>query len=175
MSDARYSSSDIPNFDTYPSSTPQVSLPPADSPRASLPEGVPFDSETRSGLEIRAARLGTALGQFVLLLRNKQQIAQQKLSVMSEEATAALNQTADSVKVRAGEAGQVASNKAQEMWTEAERRADQLRHRANHNLKLAKIRAQEIQRDNPERVAIGAGALGVALGIGLRIWRANRV
>ncbi len=169
MSDARYSSSDIPNFDTYPSSSSQ-----AGSPLATSPERFSFDSEMRSGLEIRAARLGAALGQFVLLLRNKQEIAQQKLSVMAEDASAALNQTADSVKVRAGEAGQVASNKAQEIWTEAERHADQLRNRATRNLKRAKVRAKEIQRDNPESVAIGAGALGVALGIGLRIWRANR-
>jgi hypothetical protein len=173
MSDARYSSSDIPNFDTYPSSSPSAS-----SLGSASAESVPFSPEPRSDLEIRAARLGAALGQFVLLLRNKQEIAQQKLSVMTEDATAALNQTADSLKVRAGEARQAASNKAQqvgqEIWTEAGRRANQLRSRATVNLERAKVRAKEIHRDNPERVAIGAGALGLALGIGLRIWRANR-
>ena len=173
MSDARYSSSDIPNFDTYPSSSPSAS-----SLVSASIESVSFDSERRSGLEIRAARLGAALGQFVLLLRNKQKIAGQKLSVMTEDATAALNQTADSMKVRAGEARQAASNKAQEVaqeiWTEAERRTKQLRSRATVNLERAKVRAKEIHRDNPERVAIGAVALGLALGIGLRIWRANR-
>jgi ElaB/YqjD/DUF883 family membrane-anchored ribosome-binding protein len=169
MSDARYSSSDIPNFDTYP-----LSSPPGGSLQASSSESLPFGSQTRSGLEIRAARLGSALGQFVLLLRRQQEVAQQKLSIATDDATAALNRTADSVKVRAEQAGQVASNKAQELLIEAERRGDQLRHRATLNLQRAKVRAREIQRDNPESVAIGAGAVGLALGIGLRIWRASR-
>jgi ElaB/YqjD/DUF883 family membrane-anchored ribosome-binding protein len=94
---------------------------------------------------------------------------------MAEDATAALNQTAGTAKARAAEVGQAASNKAQELWTEGERRADDLRVRTTVNLKRAQVRAKEIQRDNPERVVMGAGALGVALGIGLRIWRANRV
>lgn len=175
MSDARYSSSDIPNFDTYPSTPLQAD---------SLREGQ-FDSAEKSGLEIKAARLGSALGQFVLMLRSQKEVAGQKLSVISEaagqklsgiteDATAALSQTADSVKARAGEAGQAASNKAQEIWTETERRAEQLRERAVLNLKRAQVRAQEFQRDKPEHVAIGVGALGLAVGIGLRIWRANR-
>jgi ElaB/YqjD/DUF883 family membrane-anchored ribosome-binding protein len=159
MSEARYSSSDIPNFDTSQSALARDD----------------FYTPERSGLEIRAARLGAALGHFVVLLRHRQRIAQQKLSVMAEDATATLNQTAGTAKARAAEVGQVASNKAQELWIEGERRADDLRVRATVNLKRARVRAKEIQRDNPERVVIGAGALGVALGIGLRIWRANRV
>ena len=123
---------------------------------------------------MRAVRLGAALGHFVLLLRNQKDAAGQKLSLMTEDATATLNQTADSFKVRAEKAGHVAGNKAQEIWTEAERRAEQLRIRAINNLKRAQVRAQEIQRDNPEHVAVGAGAVGLALGIGLRIWRAKR-
>ena len=119
-------------------------------------------------------RLGAALGHIVLRLRNQKEAAGQRLSVITEDATATLNQTADSLKARAEEAGQVASNRAQEMLTEAERRATQLRTQAIHKLKMARVRAQEIQRDNPEQVAMGAGAVGVALGIGLRIWRAKR-
>jgi len=159
MSEARYSSSDIPNFDTYPSASSQ---------------SVEFDSVPRSELEIRAARVGAALGRFVLLLRQKQEVAQQKLSVMAEDATAALNQTADTAKARASEAGEVAGNKAQEMWNQLGRQADQFRDRATLNLHRARVRAKEIQRDKPESVALGAGAFGLALGIGLRIWRANR-
>jgi ElaB/YqjD/DUF883 family membrane-anchored ribosome-binding protein len=123
---------------------------------------------------MRAVRLGAALGHFVLLLRNRRDAAGQRLSVITEDATATLNQTADSLKARAEEAGHVAGNKAQEIWTEAERRAEQLRIRAINNMQRAQLRAQEIQRDNPEQVAMGAGALGLALGIGLRIWRAKR-
>ena len=178
MSDARYSSSDIPNFDTYPSSSPSASSPSASSLGSASAESAPFNSEPRSNLEIRAARLGAVLGQLVLLLRRKQEMAQQKLSVITEDATAALNQTADAMKVRAGEARQAASNKAQEVaqeiWTEAERQASHLRSRATVNFERAKVRAKQIQRHNPEKVAIGAGALGLALGISLRIWRANR-
>lgn len=159
MSEARYSSSDVPNFDTYPSASSQ---------------SVEFDSVPRSELEIRAARVGAALGRLVLLLRRKQEVAQQKLNVMAEDATATLNQTADTAKARASEAGEVAGKKAQEIWNEVGRQTDQFRDRATLNLKRAQVRAKEIQRDNPERVAMGAGAVGVALGIGLRIWRANR-
>ncbi len=119
-------------------------------------------------------RLGAALGHFVLRLRNQKNVTGQKLSLITEDATATLNQTSDSLKVRAEEAGQMASNKAQEIWTETERRAEWLRGRAIHNLKRARVRAREIQRDKPEHVAIGAGAVGLALGIGLRIWRAKR-
>lgn len=159
MSEARYSSSDIPKFDTSQSALARDD----------------FGSPERSGLEIRAARLGAAVGHFVVLLRHRQRVAQQKLSVMAEDATAALNQTAGTAKARAAEVGQVASNKAQELWIEGERRAGDLRVRATVNLKRARVRAKEIQRDNPEKVVMGAGALGVAVGIGLRIWRANRV
>jgi hypothetical protein len=163
MSEARYSSSDIPNFDTYPSTTP---LPNA-------PRGVP-EIARRSDLEIRAARIGAALGQFVLLLRDQKEVAAQKLSVVTEDATAVLNQKADVVKARAEEAGQIASNKAQELWAEAERRAVAVRELAVLNLRRAQLRAQEIERDYPERVAIGIGTLGLAVGVGLRIWRASR-
>jgi len=141
MSEARYSSSDIPNFDTYPSETSRK---------------VEFETVPRSELEIRAARVGAALGRLVLLLRRKQEIAQQKLSVMAEDATAALNQTADTAKARASEASEVAGNKAQEILNNVGRQADQFRERATLNLKRARVRAQEIQRDQPESVALGA-------------------
>jgi hypothetical protein len=163
MSEARYSSSDFPNFDTYPSTAP---LPNVELKGAGIPR--------QSDLEIRAARIGAALGQFVLLLRNQKEAAAHKLSIVTEDATAVLNQKADTVKARAEEAGQVVSNKAQDLWTEAERRAVLVRERAVLNLKRAQLRAHEIERDYPERVAIGAGALGLAVGIGLRIWRASR-
>jgi ElaB/YqjD/DUF883 family membrane-anchored ribosome-binding protein len=178
MSEPKYSSSDIPRFDTYPSNSPQASSPRENGPgeqfqQSDSPRGL-LEPARQSDLEIRAVRLGAALGHFVLLLRNQKGVAGQKLSLITEDATATLNQTADSLKIRAEEARHVARNKAQEMWTEAERRAEQLRIRAIHNLKRAHVRAQEIQRDNPEHVAVGAGAVGLALGIGLRIWRANR-
>src|SRR5438270_12804886 len=100
MSEARYSSSDIPNFDTYPNASSG---------------SMEFGSTPRSELEIRAARIGAALGRLVVMLRRKQEVAQQKLSVMAEDATAALNKTADTAKARASEAGEVAGNKAQEI------------------------------------------------------------
>jgi ElaB/YqjD/DUF883 family membrane-anchored ribosome-binding protein len=178
MSKPKYSSSDIPSFDTYPSNSPQANSPQESSTReyfrqSGSPRGL-LDPARQSELELRAVRLGAALGHFVLRLRNQKNVTGQKLSLITEDATATLNQTSDSLKVRAEEAGQMASNKAQEIWTETERRAEWLRGRAIHNLKRARVRAREIQRDKPEHVAIGAGAVGLALGIGLRIWRAKR-
>ncbi len=182
MSEPKYSSSDIPRFDTYPSNSPQANSPQAGSQestardyfRQSDPTRGLLEPARQSDLETRAVRLGAALGHIVLLLRKQRDAAGQKLSLITEDATATLNQTTDSLKVRAEEAGQVASTKAQEAWTEVERRAEYFRIRAIHNLKLAQVRAQRIQRDNPEQVAMGAGAVGLALGIGLRIWRAKR-
>ena len=182
MSEPKYSSSDIPRFDTYPSNSPQESSPQESASREYFRQSDSTSTSTRglleparrSDLEIRAARLGAALGHIVLRLRNQKDAAGQKLSLITEDATATLNQTADSLKLRAEEAGQMATNRAQEMLTEAERRASQLRTQAIHHLKMARVRAQEIQRDKPEQVAMGAGAVGLALGIGLRIWRANR-
>jgi ElaB/YqjD/DUF883 family membrane-anchored ribosome-binding protein len=178
MSEAKYSSSDIPRFDTYPSNSPQTGSPQESTAREYFRQSDPprglLEPARQSDLEMRAVRLGAALGHIVLLLRKQTDAAGQKLSLITEDATATLNQTADSLKVRAEEAGHVAGNKAQEIWTEVERRAEYLRIRAIHNLKRAQVRAQRIQRDNPEQVAMGAGAVGLAIGIGLRIWRAKR-
>lgn len=159
MSDAKYSSSDIPNFDTYPSRSPQ---------------GTRGDLIEQVRLEEMAVQLGSSVGKIVRRLRNQREVAEKKISAVTEEATAALNQRVETVKAQADEIKRVTSNKAQELWTVAEQKAGEVREQAVRNIKQAQVRVQEIQRDYPERVAIGAGVLGIAVGVGLRIWRSNR-
>ena len=62
-----------------------------------------------------------------------------------------------------------------EQWSNILReRAIELRRQARNAIYRARLRAREIEKQNPVHVVIGAGILGVVIGASLRIWRANR-
>lgn len=158
MAKPLHRSSDIPSFDTYPSG-PEL----ADDAKRLLPE----DAEA-SPLEHYGAQLGSAAGVAVVALRR----AQEKVRRLANEKKATVT---DIASARVQEVREEAANRAEEWGRDVRERAFEIRRQARNGIYRARLRAREIQNDYPVQVVIGAGVLGVVIGAGLRIWRANRV
>lgn len=157
MAEPLHSSSDVPNFDTYPSG-PGL----AHEQDRLLPE------ETESSpLEEYGAQLGSAAGQAVLALRRAQQrvrdLASTKSAKVTDIASARLEQVRDEAAVRGEKWGRMVRERATE-W----------RRKARNGVYRARLRAREVANDRPAQVVMGAGVLGVVIGAGLRIWRGSR-
>ena len=104
--ESRYSSSDTPEFSTYPDSPPQM-------PRE-MAMGAKY-SRTDSDLEERARKIGWALGQLVNRLDDVRTRAQERLNYEQEDAQDRID---------------IAKQKAQEKFNDARQRAAHLRRRA---------------------------------------------
>lgn len=158
MAEPLHRSSDVPSFDTYPSG-PEL----AQEQDRLLPE------ETESSqLEEYGAQLGSAAGQAVLALRRAQQrvkdLANVKKAKVTDIASARMEQVRDEAAARGEKWGRIVRERALE-W----------RRQARNGVYRARLRAREIGHDRPTKVVLGAAVLGVVIGAGLRIWRANRV
>lgn len=158
MANPLHRSSDIASFDTYPSG-PQL----AEDPNRLLPE----EAES-SALEQAGAQLGSAAGMAVMALRR----AQERVRSLASEKKATVT---DIATARVQEVREEAATRAEELGRTLRERAFEIRRQARNGIYRARLRAREIQHDYPFQVVIGAGILGVAIGAGLRIWRANRV
>ncbi len=170
-------SSDIPNFDTYPANPPD--------------SGSLAPEQNKSALEQRASQVGAAMGKVVVMLRKSQDRLKDMASEKGEEASTRLNDLTETAKGRAQDAAaqvqelaDAAKVKTQEWTRTASVRADELRHlaaekaselrsRARVNYYRARLRANQISRDYPIHVVLAAGAVGLLLGAGMRIWRAS--
>jgi len=190
MAEPLHRSSDVPDFDVYPANPPD--------PERLLPE-----QATRTALEERASQVGTAIGKVVVMLRRTQgrlsetsSTATDRIAGLADTAKAKASDLADMAKSRTQELTDLAKNKTQELtdlaknktqeWSGvAASRADELRQTAAEKANeirsqvrtgyyRARLRAHAVQRDYPLQVILAAGAAGFLLGVGLRIWRANR-
>jgi hypothetical protein len=103
----RYSSSDIPDFSTYPSTPPQI-------PRE-MAIGAKY-SRTDSELEERARKIGWALGQLVNKLDDVRKQAQDRINYKQQE--------------DAQDRIDIARQKAQQKFSDARTKAAELRRRA---------------------------------------------
>lgn len=157
MAKPLHHSSDLASFDTYPSG-PEL----AGDPNRLLPE----EAES-TPLEQYGAQLGSAAGQAVLALRRAQRkvmdIAGEKKATVTDIANARMRQIKDEAATHG------------EQWTTILRqRARELQRLARNAAYRARLRAREIERQNPVHVVVGAGIVGLVIGAGLRIWRARR-
>jgi ElaB/YqjD/DUF883 family membrane-anchored ribosome-binding protein len=171
-------SSDIPNFDTYPGDPPET--------------GNLAPEPNKTALEQRASQVGAAMGKVVVMLRKSQDKLKDIASETGEEAGARLNNLTETAKDKAHEAanqmqelagnakaktqewGRTAALRAGELRQLAAERAVELGSRARNNYFRARVKANQVTRDYPVHVVLAAGAVGLVLGVGLRIWRANR-
>jgi ElaB/YqjD/DUF883 family membrane-anchored ribosome-binding protein len=145
----RYQSADVPDFSTYPASPEPVldhaELPPA---KAASPE-----------LDEAARKIGGALGRAVSTVRSKADKAGERLRETSEEVQEKVQQ----IRQRSATAGgredlrHQAKAKAQELGSEARVRLDQFRGQARIYI-----------RENPFKVILAGGVVGVLLGAALR-------
>src|SRR6185312_9773972 len=157
MAEAVPRSSDVPDFDTYPS-----------SPERQLPERGTRDG--RSRLHEPAIRAGSALGKAVAAIRN----AQGRLRTATGQSSGTISDVAGQARSRAEEIGQVAAQRTRE-WSETVReKTFELRRQAQNGLYRARLESARATREYPVQVALGAGAAGFLLGVMLRIRRAYR-
>ena len=168
MAESMHNSSDIPNFDTYPSTPPDRML---DS-----------KSVTRSSLEERAAELGAAAGRIALILRqtkeNVENLAQHEIydrvTNLAENAKVRTENMRRKAADRVHDMAQTAQAKAAELGTQAKEKTAELGRQARINYFRARLKAKQTVRDYPVETALAAGAVGVLVGVALRIGRARR-
>jgi len=168
MVESAHNSSDIPNFDTYPSTPPERLL--------------DTRSAERSSLEERAAELGAAAGRIALILRqtkeNVENLAQHEIydrvTNLTENVKARTERLRRDANTRVQELTQAAQDKAAELGTQAREKTAELGRQARINYFRARLKAKQTVRDYPVETALAAGAVGVLVGVALRIGRARR-
>jgi ElaB/YqjD/DUF883 family membrane-anchored ribosome-binding protein len=155
MPEPKYSSSDVPEFSTYPA--PDRELP----ERGSEPHQ---DTYARYGRYVRgqstldesARKIGWTIGRIMGTVEVIADRARERFSEAQEQFQEQLSDAPDEARRKLGDA----SNKAQRTLSDLRYNAARLRHRA--------------VRDYPVQVILAAGAMGVLVGAGLRAWRENR-
>src|ERR1700724_362607 len=160
MTETLHQSSDVPNFDTYPSNQPE----------RLLPERATGDS----ALVQRAQQIGSVIGRTVSVFRQ----ARERLHDLSSEAAGAaatcMSELADAAKAKAQEWGQAAATRVSEVGESVADKAGELGERTKSGYYRVRRRARQVSREHPLEVIVAAGAVGILLGIGIRVWRANR-
>lgn len=168
MAESMHNSSDIPNFDTYPSTPPDRLL--------------DTKSAERSSLEQRAAELGAAAGRIALILRqtkeNVENLAQHgiydRVTNLAETAKARTEQMRRDAAARVQEIAHAAQDKAAEFGSQAREKTAELGRQARNNYYRARLKANQTVRKYPVETALAAGAVGILVGVALRIGRARR-
>jgi len=168
MAESMPNSSDVPNFDTYPSMPPDRML---DS-----------KSVTRSSLEERAAELGAAAGRIALILRQTKEsmenLAQHEIydrvTNLAENVKVRTEQMRRDAAARVQEITHSAQDKAAELGIQAREKTAELGRQARTNYFRARLKAKQTVREYPVETALAAGAVGLLVGVALRIGRARR-
>jgi hypothetical protein len=155
MTETLYKSSDVPDFDTYPSQhTDHLLKSPA--------------------LVQRAQQIGSALGKTVKNLRSVRSRFQELAGQTAQTAVARVNDLAETIKAKAEDASQAAMTRASELGDAITEKAGQLGGKAKLQYFRARRRANQISRNYPVHTLVAAGVVGVLIGVGIRLWRANR-
>ncbi len=168
MAESMPNSSDVPNFDTYPAMPPDRML---DS-----------KSVTRSSLEEHAAELGAAAGRIALILRQTKEsmenLAQHEIydrvTNLAENVKARTEQMRMDATARVQGIAHAAQDKAAELGTQAREKTAELGRQARTNYFRARLKAKQTVREYPVETALAAGAVGLLVGVALRIGRARR-
>jgi ElaB/YqjD/DUF883 family membrane-anchored ribosome-binding protein len=159
MPDPKYSSSDVPEFSTYPA--PDHELP--EHGTESREEYAryrrsQYDRYARgqTALDESARKIGWTIGRIIGSVEEIADRARERFSDAQENLKEQISDAPDEARRKLDDA----SNRAQRKLNELRYNAARLRHRA--------------VRDYPVQVILAAGAMGVLLGAGLRAWRENR-
>ena len=169
MAERKHRSSDVPDFDSYPASRP-------------IEESARLLQKGRSSLEQRAADLGAAAGRVVFMVRKARaklegqprQSALDRLNRLGEKTRVRAEQMRVATSERARQLKEAAREKTADLGRLAREQSQELGRRAKVGYSRAKDRANHIGHEYPLHVALSAGVVGLLLGMGLRIRRANR-
>ena len=179
----RSHSADIPRYDTYPAPTP--------SEAASTPQDWPYEPKTdvdartigNPRLNETAERIGDTLGRVVNIARTARRRAEnvasgsgevagglkERVNEFGEQARARMEDLRGRVETQISDAREAARARLDEARSIARERLDDARWRA-------RVRAQQARRyahDNPLQIIAGAALAGLAVGVGLRLWRSH--
>jgi len=160
----RARSADIPRYDTYPA--------PAPSEASSTPQDWPYEPRTdldrsqvgNERLNRTAENIGETLGRAVAVARS----VPRRFGVIRGGGGGNI---ADDLKQRAAALGEEARARVGDLRGQVEGRLAQARERALD----ARRQATQYAHDNPLQIIAGAAVAGLALGIGLRLWRSRHV
>jgi ElaB/YqjD/DUF883 family membrane-anchored ribosome-binding protein len=159
MPDPKYSSSDVPEFSTYP------------APDRELPEHGSESRETyaqyrrsqydryargQTSLDESARKIGWTIGRIIGTVEEIADRARERFSDAQEDLKEQLSDAPDEARRKLDDT----SNKARQTLSELRYTAARLSRRA--------------VRDYPLQVILAAGAMGVLVGAGLRAWRESR-
>ncbi|HEV7676794.1 MAG TPA: hypothetical protein VGQ12_19865 [Candidatus Angelobacter sp.] len=172
MAETTHRSSDVPNYDTYP-------LNPSDEV---TDWSVARASVGRSSLEQRAAELGAAAGRIAVIMRQTKEgmenLAQHEIydrvTNLAENAKMRTENMRRMAVDRVQEIAHTAQDKAAELGIQARERTAELGRQARANYFRARLKANQTVREYPVETALAAGAVGVLIGVALRIGRAKR-
>lgn len=175
MAERAHSSSEIPNFDTYPATPPVNRTEPVNHTNLELPE------PSHSTMEQYAAELGTAAGKVVHMVRQVRESAQhlpdhpalERIDNLAEQTRARAEHLRAVAAERAREWAKTAREKATEIAFRARQERRRLVLQAKSNYAQTRRRAGEVAHDYPVHVALAAGAVGFLIGVGLRIRRSH--
>jgi ElaB/YqjD/DUF883 family membrane-anchored ribosome-binding protein len=92
----------------------------------------------------------------------------------SQEAVSRISDLAENAWNKAQELGEATVSQAQELRQTTQQKAAELGSQIKFGYYRARLRANQATRDYPLQVVLAAGVVGLLLGLGLRIWRANR-
>lgn len=178
MAESVHKSSDIPNFDTYPATPSDELIDYKGVERASISRAA---SES-SSLQQRAAELGAAAGRIALIMRetkeNVENLAQRGIYDRVSRLAATARIRTESLRRRTGarvqELTHAVQDKAAEIGTQAREKTVELGRHAKNNYFRARLKANQTMREHPVETALAAGAVGLLVGVALRIGRARR-
>jgi ElaB/YqjD/DUF883 family membrane-anchored ribosome-binding protein len=188
MAERLHRSSDVPTYDTYPASPPVSQNAPgleesllAQGRARLLEEGRP-----PSSLEKRGAELGTAAGKLVSIVKHARRKTERlpqhpvfdRLSHLADNLADNARTGAESlrsqVEDRAQQLVQMAREKTADLSQQAREKAVVFGRQAKTGYYRARLRANQTAREYPVHVVVAAGVVGILIGVGLRIRRANR-
>ena len=185
MAESLHRSSDVPDFDTYPSSPPKDQQ--AGRTGAEPSSHVPSSNDVRifserPSLERHAAELGAAAGKIVVMMRetkaNLENIAQHEIydrvSNLAEDAKIRAEHLRRLAGARAQEWSRIAQEKATELRHQASVKSSELAEQAKAGYLQARRKADHTVREYPIHVAVAAGVAGFLIGFALKVRRAKR-
>ncbi|HEV3038542.1 MAG TPA: hypothetical protein VHA33_12270 [Candidatus Angelobacter sp.] len=153
MTETLHKSSDVPCFDSDPSNQPRVAGP---------------------VLVQRAQQIGAALGRSVRNVREAQARLREISNQTAESFVARTNDLVRTLKAKSQEVSQEVSTRAAELSDAMIQKSQRLTEKTKEGYSQARLRANQLTRDYPVHTIAIAGAMGLVLGIGIRVWRANR-
>lgn len=183
MAESVHNSSDIPNFDTYPATPSDEVIDYKGLERSAVDRALSGRAAIEnSSLQQRAADLGAAAGKIALIMRqtkeNVENLAQHgiydRVSRLAEHARIRTESLRHRAGIRVQELTQAAQDKAGELSHQAREKTVELGRQARNNYYQARLKAKQTVREYPVETALAAGAVGLLVGVALRIGRARR-